>query len=389
MSIFSSPFAMGGFSFLGNLIESLINRPIVEGANERNLARADEAIGFIREAAGNVPNIPSGSGLQGIQQNFDFGSFLPQGPSGASVLGDFQPGATPRVGQDRYAYDPAYLRNAAQEITRGLGANRLQAGSLMGQVNLPDFEGGARLSERLESSAEGFNRAGSLAGQQAVASGLGMGQDLQQISGDQLARIGLETDYARGRAGQQIASDIEGQEQAYNLQRGGIQAGLASTEAQINSALAQAAENINAQLQGQGESLLAGDLGQRLGGSIAQAGLDENALSRALQLAMGQAGMAESGLNRQFNATTQGFNAQMGLANAIANAMQGEHGLRMGGASNMASILSGVSEMLPLWNLGINESLGLAMQAQALRDAQNAANQTHGGVSVLGSGFNW
>ena len=380
---------MGGFSFLGNLIESLINRPIVEGANERNLARADEAIGFIREAAGNVPNIPSGSGLQGIQQNFDFGSFLPQGPSGASVLGDFQPGATPRVGQDRYAYDPAYLRNAAQEITRGLGANRLQAGSLMGQVNLPDFEGGARLSERLESSAEGFNRAGSLAGQQAVASGLGMGQDLQQISGDQLARIGLETDYARGRAGQQIASDIEGQEQAYNLQRGGIQAGLASTEAQINSALAQAAANINAQLQGQGESLLAGNLGQRLGGSIAQAGLDENALSRALQLAMGQAGMAESGLNRQFNATTQGFNAQMGLANAIANAMQGEHGLRMGGASNMASILSGVSEMLPLWNLGINESLGLAMQAQALRDAQNAANQTHGGVSVLGSGFNW
>lgn len=395
MGFFDNPMMMGGSSFLGNFLEQLINRPIIEGANRRNLARADEAVGYVRDEAGRIPDIAQSSGLRGLQ-GMDFESmFRPRGPSGYSTLRGFDlEDVQPQdINERAYAYNPAYLRSAAQEIARGLNQAQVAPGSLFGQVDLPDFEGGARLTDRLEGLAEGSAQQQAIASQSAIGRGLGGGMDLQELTSGPLANIGLQTDIGRMRGAQQIKSDLEGQEQAYNLQRGGIQAGLASQEAQINAALTQAAAQASSQMIGTGESLAAGNLAARLQARLGEAGLSQQAqsenVSRALQLALARAGMAESGLDRRFNTETQRFNAQRGVSQDIMSALMGESGLRMGGARDMASILAGVQEMLPLWNLGINDSMGMAMQAQALRDARNQANQSHGGLSFLGSGYSW
>lgn len=286
----------------------------------------------------------------------------------------------------------------AMDAAKGLEGHYLTPGGLFAGLDLPQE---ADFTDRLNANLQGI--AAQSAGREAQQRGSTAARAFaggQGLEGAQAALAGAGWQEAQQRALQSGSAQAQGEQALDEFQRfrGGLQAQLGSTEAQINAGLAGQAAGIRSGAAQAGAGLLGGLAGQEAQGRLGSAGLQDNFLNQLLTLRgqdintqqFNQAQREQNALNRVNTAGADFSNyantqqSRIGsIMNSIAQRLQGlglSANTQLGAATGGGSIMSGFSPLMFQWS-------PLFSQIQQMHMAANPPGQKGGWqFGLAGSG---
>lgn len=409
-----------------SLLGGLLDRQQSQQFNREGLARADAASQRIYDIGDKfeISDVFGRSGMYNYGPKFFGGIYdqmlsgMPdlssiydesrdmQDVAGSDISGDID-AARGRLGSLDKDMSGLFLRGRgdvgnyigqAMDAAKGLEGQMLTPGGLFAGLDLPEE---ADFTDRLNANLQGI--AAQSAGRESqqrgstVARAIASGQGLE---GAQTALAGAGWQEAQQRALQSGGAQAEGERSLDEFQRfrGGLQAQLGSTEAQINAALAGQAAGIRGSAAQTGAGLLGGLAGQEAQGRLGSAGLQDNFLNQLLAVRgqdigtqqFNQAQREQNALNRVNTAGADFSNyantqqSRVGaIMNSIAQRLQGlglSANTQLGAATGGGSIMAGFSPLMFQWS-------PLVSQMQQMYQASNPPNQKSGfSLSFLGTG---
>lgn len=210
-----------------------------------------------------------------------------------------------------------------------LEGGMLAPGTLWGQVDFPEIDFEAQRRARLGELGQATEVQQQMATEQAISQGFAEGRGLQEISGSTLPALQRQISGAAGQIGAGIESSTEQLRLQQGLTRAGMQAGLSTTEQQINNALRLA----GAGLQGQGAFT-----------DVANAIMEQTSTEDAVfRRAMAEAGFQLPESTLDFNTASQIISSMMGFGNLGLNQIGTLGNLALGASGQSLQALLGAA----------------------------------------------